>query len=713
MVNEARGFSFEYIPLNIDKSSIKVFKNTKDIFSLEYAIFDPKTVLINMYPVIGESRFRKRGCDKGIASIQQFSTSMGLHQDFHKFKLLPIQFILEMLNSQFKIKSYGIKFFCGGIIGLKSELNLPCTIAEGFTDEILEILTDSPQFAFIQFIFMSTKVPKELQIYKESRQQTQIKFNTQQEKVERRFNSSKASVIEEMGCFKFSPRVLIVETSQKNLKSKLERLYAIFNSIGLKTRIYPTLWHRFSSFQSICLKRKLISPIVLDGYSLMNFISPPQQQFCYEGYTLVPNKSDYLISSGIRRALTNQAVNIGIPIISGKTSNEPLLIDGKDLSRHMAVFGMTGEGKSRFIYGLVKEFHEKNVKFLIFDPKGEYLHPVQSFCSDFIYLKPGSEMFPWGINIFQIPQNDAGVNLIPLEDHIQFVVSILENIFGDSDAISPQMRKLLHEAVVRTIESQGDLQTFISWVNDPNALSIKGAYLENSAAGIVNRMEKLLFGNTGRCFKVTKTTFDISNLLNQNAIIDLSGFETIEDQIGRKIFLEVVFQYLYYFAKSYRTPLKEEALPKNVFILDEIQKLVTQRTYRFKASESMIGKGPWTLRAYDISMIFIGTDPIVDQPMLTNTGTMVIFFSKFDPYVIANLLGISRNEYEQLRCLLKPKRDERRCIISINGYISLVKTHDFNLPRNPVLHSIDLQDSPFQKQLRKTYQKVKFNPIQK
>jgi hypothetical protein len=713
MAKEARGFNFEYLPLNVDKSSIKVFQNAKDTFSLEYSIFDPKTVIINMYPVIKQSGFRKRSHERGIATIQQFATSMGLHQDFHKIKSLPIKFVLEMLNTQFQIGSDGPKFFCGGIVGLRSEINFPCTTAEGFTNEILEILTDYPQFAFIQFIFRSTKVPKEFQIENEPKYQTQIKFNIQQAKVEKRFNPSKASVMEEMGCFELSPRILIVETSRENLKSKLERLAVIFNSIGLKTRIYPTLWRRFSSLQSICVKKKLISPILLDGYSLMNFISPPQQQFCYEGYTLVPNKSNYLISSGVIRATTHQAIDIGIPIISGKTSSEPLLIDGKDLSRHMAVFGMTGEGKSRFIYGLIKELHEKNVNFLIFDPKGEYLHPVQSFCTDFVYLKPGSEMFPWGVNIFQIPQNEAGEKLIPLEDHIQFIVSIFENIFEDSDAISPQMRKLLHQAVIRNVENQGDFRTFISWVNDPKALGIKGAYLENSAAGIVNRMEKLLFGNTGRCFKVTKTTFDISNLLNQNAIIDLSGFETIEDQTGRKIFLEVVFQYLYYFARSFRAPLKEEALPKNVFILDEIQKLVTQRSYRFKAPESMIGKGPWTLRAYDISMIFIGADPIVDQPMLTNTGTMAIFFTKFDPYIIANLLGISRNEYDQLRSLLKPKRDERRCIVSINGHISLVKTHDFNLSTNPVLHPIDLQDHPFQKHLRNTYRKMKFDPFQK
>ncbi|MFX1546345.1 MAG: helicase HerA domain-containing protein [Promethearchaeota archaeon] len=41
-------------------------------------------------------------------------------------------------------------------------------------------------------------------------------------------------------------------------------------------------------------------------------------------------------------------------IINGKISDIPLLIDGKDLNRHMAVFGMAGDGKGRFVYGLIK-----------------------------------------------------------------------------------------------------------------------------------------------------------------------------------------------------------------------------------------------------------------------------------------------------------------------------------------------------------------------
>ncbi|MFX1505507.1 MAG: ATP-binding protein [Promethearchaeota archaeon] len=712
MIGNPPAFNFDHVPIKANKSSVKVFQNAKQAFSLEYAIFDPKTVWIKMIP-LPQGRFRRKGIERGMATIQQFATSLGLHPDYHHIGETPVQHILEILQTSFQLGSDGPKYYCGGIIGLKNGIERPITTDDGFSNDILEILTEFPKFAFVQLIFKPVELPKEYQPYNtQLNQPTQVRFDIQQMKVENRFNFNKKSIMEETGCFKFSPRILVVENSQEALESKLNRLSVLFTSNGLKVRVYPAFWHRFSSLKSICSKRKLISPIVLDGYSLMNFISLPQRQFSHDGYNLVPNKEDYILSSGISEVTPLQAINLGIPIISGKTADVPLLIDGKDLNRHIAVFGMTGEGKSRFVYGLIKEFLLKNVKFLIFDPKGEYLTPIQSFCKNLIYLKPGSTKFPWGINIFQIPKNEIGEDIIPVEDHIQFVVSLLENIFEDSDAISPQMRRLLHLAVIQTVKDQGDFRSFLMCLNSPKKLGMKGAYLENTAAGIMNRIEKLFFGNTGRCFTVHKTTFEVSNLLDQNVIIDLSAFESMEDQSGKQIFLNVVLQYIYYFARSFRAPFKEESLPKNIIVLDEIQKLIPTQRYKTRTPESMIAKGPWTLRAYDISMIFIGTDPIVDQPILTNAGILAVFFTKFDPYVISNLLGLPRNEYEQLRNLLKAKRGERRCILSINGRISLMKTHDHSVNVSSTEDITVLQNLPQQRRLRESYQKLVFNPVE-
>ena len=705
-------FHFTHIPQNVDRSSINVFQHAKETFVLEYAILDPKSVHIYMSPN-KRGWFRKKGLDSGIATIQQFATAMGLHPDFHQIQSTQIRRVLDFLQASFRIGSDGPRFFCGGVLGLEGTAEPPITTADGFTNDVLEILTDNPQFALLQFIFKSIKVPKEYRSEEEhDRHLSHVRFDIQQGRVERRFQPQRMNIMEETGCFKFSPRILVVENSPEALKAKLDRLTVLFVSKGLKVRTYPTLFRRFSAFKSLCMSRKLVSPIVLDGSSLMGFISPPQQQFCHDGYTLVPNKTDYTLSTGVSETSPHHAINLGIPIISGKTSDVPLLIDGKDLCRHMAVFGMTGEGKSRFIYGLIQEFHQKGVNFLIFDPKGEYLSPVKTFCNDFLYLKPGSTSFPWGINIFQIPLNDAGHSLIPVEDHIQFVVSILEHIFDNEDAVSPQMRRMLHLAVIQTVKDQGDFRRFLFYLENPDELGMKGAYLENTATGIINRVEKLFFGNTGRCFTVSRTTFEVANLLDRNVIIDLSAFEAMEDQSGREIFLNVVFQNLYYYVRTFRAPFKEESLPKNVFVLDEIQKLAPAKNFRSRSPETMIGRGPWTLRAYDISMIFVGTEPIIDQPMLTNTGLLTLFFTKFNPFEVANLLGIPREEYEQLRQLLKVKQDDRRCIISVNGQISLLKTNEFSLDPDLDMDLEELSNRSFQKQLRESYQQLYFNPIQ-
>ncbi|MFX1424084.1 MAG: ATP-binding protein [Promethearchaeota archaeon] len=711
MSHNIPSFHFAYIPLNVDRSSINVFQHTKNSFSFEYAIFDPKTVHIHMSP-IKRGWFRNLRLNSGIATIQQFATAMGLHQDFHKVESPRIPLLFDLLSKSFQIGSDGPQFFCGGILGREGDAEPPFLTMDGFTDDLLEILTDNPQFAFLQFIFKSTKVPKKYRSEEESdRHMSQIRFDIQHGKVERRFQPQHLNIMEEAGCFEFSPRILVIESTPEALKSKLDRLSVLFVSKGLKVCKYPSFIRWFSSFKNLCSSRKLVSPIVLDGASLMSFIAPPQRQFSHEGYTLVPNKADYLLSTGVTDVASHHAINLGVPIISGKTAEIPLLIDGKNLCRHMAVFGMTGEGKSRFIYGLIKEFHQKRVNFLIFDPKGEYFPPVKTFCDDFIYLKPGSSSFPWGINIFQIPQDAGGRPLVPVEDHIQFAVSILEHIFDNEDAVSPQMRRMLHLAVIQTVKAQGDFRKFLFFLDNTNELGMKGSYLESTAVGILNRVEKLFFGNTGRCFTVSRTTFEVADLLNRNAIIDLSAFEAMEDQTGREIFLNVVFQNLYYFVRTFRAPFKDESLPKNVFVLDEIQKLAPAKNFRSKSPESMIGRGPWTLRAYDISMIFIGTEPIIDQPMLTNTGLLTLFFTKFNPFEVANLLGIVREEYEQLRQLLKAKRDERRCILSVNGQISLLKTNEFHLDPNLTMDLEELANQSFQKQLRESYHQLYFDPI--
>jgi len=698
----------DFIPEACDKSCIKLLRNTPDSFTLEYSIFQPKTVKISMH-VNPRRRFFIFRTLSGIATLQQFVAGLGLHADFHKTGGDHLPSLIQFLKPKFRFYNDGKNYYSGGLLGIKFESLSSFSQSQGFINNILELLTEEPQFAFLQLGFTSKKIPKEYRSEEEPDYRVQFRFDIQQGKVEQRSRPVSMNLMEESGCFKFSIRVIIVEKTEEQLSLKLERLRVFLRSYGIITRVYPTLLRRFQRFKSQLLRRSIDPGMIIDGYTLMNYLSLPTNQYSLLGYQMVPNKDQYKISTNVLDGHPGQAIRIGIPILSGKTISSPALLAGKDLSRHMAVFGMTGEGKSRFIFSLIKEFYQKDVKFLIVDPKGEYIYPIQSFCNDFIYIKPGSETFPWGINIFQVPLDHQGDELISQDDHIQFIISLLENIFGESDTPSPQMRRLIQLATIQTIKEKGDFQTFLKWLNKPVSLGLKGAYLESTSAGAVNRVSKLLYGNIGRCFSVSSTTIDISELLQKNVILDLSAFEAMEDLSGRHMLLEIIFQYLFYFIRKFRPPFKEEKLPQNVFVLDEINKLIPTQNTRYSSPKSIIARGPWTLRSYDVSMIFVGTDPIIDLPMLTNAGILTMFFSKFDPYKVANLLGVSQAEYLQLKSLLKAKNDERRCMISVNKNIMVLKTDDFEFVPHSTSIFEKLQQDAIHSKFKDKYQESSFS----
>jgi hypothetical protein len=702
-------FHFDFIPDKTDQSGIKLLKNVSNSFTLEYAVFEPKTVHICMHAK-PKRHFFKVNSQSAVAILQQFIITLGLHADYLKPGIDPIPKLLSIIKPQFLLDPLEPCLHSGGLLGLEMESSsLPMN--DGFINGLLEIITEDPTFALFQIPFKSHKIPKEFQSVEITDFRNQTRFNIQQGKVERRSQPISMNLMEEAGCFKFSTRLLLVERTEARLHTKLERVSVFLKAHGIKTRKYPSFLRSFNRFKSHIRNRSFHPGMLTDGFTLMNFLSFPTNQYSLFGYQIVPHKERYQNSSTLSQSNMDDTIKIGIPILSGKTANSPIVLSGKDLSRHMAVFGMTGEGKSRFIFNLIKEFHQNQVKFLIIDPKGEYIHPVQTFCQEFIYLKPGSESFPWGINIFEVPMDPQGQPLISPEDHIQFVVSLLENVVDEGNSLSPQMRRLIQLATIQTIKEKGDFRLFVQWLDKPNALGLKGAYLENTSAGTINRVTKLLFGNTGRCFTVSSTSFDISQILSQNVILDLSSFEAMEDINGRQLLLEVIFQYLYYYIRKFRPPFKEEKLPQNVIILDEINKLLPAPSYRQSTPKSIIGRGPWTLRAYDVSMVFIGTDPMIDLPMLTNAGVFAMFYSKFDPYKVANLLGVSKDAYDHLTSLLKAKPDERRCLLSVNKNVTLIKTDQFDLDSSSVSNIELLRNNPVQIHLRKNYTRNYFQKI--
>jgi hypothetical protein len=242
-----------------------------------------------MYSLLTK-KSRKRSQKHGLPLLQQFASKMGLHREFHQFQSINMHSALKTLTNSFQIYENGPKLFSAGLIGINEKSDFPNIPSRNFTDDLLELLTDQPHFAFIQFLFHPL-LPQKKRKSRE-RKITPEKIPVQFDLKKGTDGLSKTDVIREYGEYLFSPRVILVEKTQERLQNKLEQLHILFHSTGIKLRHYSTFFNRFSRIRNLCLMRKVRTPIGIDGWSLMNLISLPHRP--RSGYSLVPHKSEIL-----------------------------------------------------------------------------------------------------------------------------------------------------------------------------------------------------------------------------------------------------------------------------------------------------------------------------------------------------------------------------------------------------------------------------------
>src|SRR5689334_13628510 len=75
---------------------------------------------------------------------------------------------------------------------------------------------------------------------------------------------------------------------------------------------------------------------------------------------------------------------------SGKTGDEPLLYDSKDLTTHAVCVGMTGSGKTGLCLSLLEEAALNGIPAIAIDPKGDLGNLLLAFPK----LAP-SDFRPW------------------------------------------------------------------------------------------------------------------------------------------------------------------------------------------------------------------------------------------------------------------------------------------------------------------------------
>lgn len=385
---------------------------------------------------------------------------------------------------------------------------------------------------------------------------------------------------------------------------------------------------------------------------------------------LTKNKADISEDRDLFDSISlDDGIPIGYKIVSGLKDPSIIKLTYEDLSSHFCCFGITSQGKSRLMYNFLS-FIDKTAKhFLVIDPKGEYFEALASSKKPVLYFKVGSLEFPLMVNIFSIPKG------LSTEDHIQFIYSLLLSIMGDE--VTPQMNRLLFRATEYVIENNGNMKNFLSLLEHPEKLKIKGSYLELSGNAVLNRILPLVIGPAKNCFLTKSASINFFDLINQNVIIDLSSFELVESTISRKVFVNTFLHYFIHAIRFQNTGIRNVGDISNFILLEEIQKIAPLSFQGKNEINSFIGLAPWTVRAYGICMGFIGTDPKVETPIITNTGLSMIFYAKSNVDNLLKLLGVPYKEYTSF---LQDIQERRKFLLCYKGKITLLKSFNFPIP---------------------------------
>ncbi|MFW9991419.1 MAG: ATP-binding protein [Candidatus Odinarchaeota archaeon] len=490
------------------------------------------------------------------------------------------------------------------------------------------------------------------------------------------------------GEFEISVQVLIAGEDKQQVKGLVEGVKGILRSNSL----IPAVTGRTRSFQT----RKPMRKLRVNGNYIREWLHTPKRALA--GTSQAKDIEDVDSPTEIEKLYPSCSVEeriyIGNQVLGGRTLDRKVWFPLEEFSSHFSVWGQSGSGKSRFLYGLAVQLVKKG-KILIFDLKGEYKW-VFPETGDFLYFKVASTDFPVGLNIFELPDY---LEEEEKEDYIQFIIYILHLAMKPYGESSAQQETIISLAVNETVRRKGDMGTFISLLDEKTVIKLgaQGQKLDASVTAVRNRMIKFLTGTMGKVFSASKTNLDAEMLLSNNIIIDLLKLDELGDVSGRRLFIETVCQMILYLCKKRKTQRSPGEI-ENFVIVDEVQRMVD-------GQQALESRSPFvnlaqTGRSAGLCLIVSGTEPTIAKSVWVNSGISMIFYNKYDASVMAQISGIERERYLRLNESLRRKR---RAIASIRSVIIPVETLDFDYCRTDDELRRLMEKNPLAMECRRLY----------
>lgn len=280
-----------------------------------------------------------------------------------------------------------------------------------------------------------------------------------------------------------------------------------------------------------------------------------------------------------------------------------------DLITHVAIFGMTGSGKSTTASVILSRLIDMEVKVLVIDWHSEYRSLI---------ISKGGVVFTPGRSIAPLTMNPLDPSLSEdLSEHISLVTDIFADIFIFTPSQSYMFREALRNAYRRCgcLTGKNASPPIIStMVQEIEHAPIRSAYDNETKLALLRRLKPLTEGQAGEALN-GQSTIPFEEILSNVVSVELGHFK---EQEIRKIFTSIFLKLLY----DSRTRERFSKL-QHVTVIEEARNIIPARRLEEPPSigERMISE----LRKFGEGLVIISQFPTqVSNEILKNAATRIV-----------------------------------------------------------------------------------------
>ena len=392
-------------------------------------------------------------------------------------------------------------------------------------------------------------------------------------------------------------------------------------------------------------------------------------------------------------------LSLGFIMDKGNETKQRYRLSLDRLPKHLAVFGLTGSGKTNTVHNLLVQLWKNyKIPFMVIEPaKSEYraLSMTDELKNDLLVISAGvnqTSACPLRLNPFTFdPGKDNDANRVHLLTHIDR----LKATFNASFPMYASMPYILEEAILEIYRERGwdlgrscnrfidiykeDFSAYVPTLQDlylkvKTIVEKKGYFQEqqmNIQAALQARLSSLMVGSKGEMLNCARS-ISAADLFSRPVVIEL---ENMGDDDEKAFLMGLLVSKLYEYRKATATAKQEEKYPfKHVLVIEEAHRLLANipdssanmevANTRGKAVSSFVDMLS-EIRALGESVFIVDQLPSRVSPnIVKGTGAKIIhrLLAKDDREAVGWTMGLNEDQIDDL-CLLKTGE----CVVSQDG----------------------------------------------